>query len=79
MNIERFLGKKVSGKDSYECHICSGEGLRTDDEGKIWCKTCIIRSIRRTPMRSEKRPGRNDKCYCTSGKKYKSCCLKENR
>jgi preprotein translocase subunit SecA len=28
---------------------------------------------RRQPVRVEKRPGRNDPCYCGSGKKYKNC------
>ncbi|MHC4606135.1 MAG: preprotein translocase subunit SecA [Planctomycetota bacterium] len=27
------------------------------------------------PIVSQKRPGRNDPCYCGSGKKYKKCCL----
>jgi len=27
----------------------------------------------RRPVRAEKRPGRNDPCYCGSGKKYKYC------
>ncbi|MDR2466709.1 MAG: preprotein translocase subunit SecA [Prevotellaceae bacterium] len=26
-----------------------------------------------TPAKAEKRPGRNDPCYCGSGKKYKNC------
>jgi hypothetical protein len=26
-----------------------------------------------------KRPGRNDPCYCGSGKKYKNCCMKKDR
>lgn len=29
----------------------------------------------RTPVRAEPRPGRNQPCWCDSGKKYKSCHL----
>lgn len=28
----------------------------------------------RTPIRSEKKPKRNEPCPCGSGKKYKECC-----
>ncbi|MCX6127148.1 MAG: SEC-C metal-binding domain-containing protein [Proteobacteria bacterium] len=27
------------------------------------------------PIRVEPKPGRNDQCFCGSGKKYKKCCL----
>ena len=27
------------------------------------------------PNRTADRPGRNDRCHCGSGKKYKRCCL----
>lgn len=30
----------------------------------------------RTPVRTEKGPGRNDSCPCGSGKKFKQCCEK---
>ncbi|RME43963.1 MAG: preprotein translocase subunit SecA, partial [Caldilineae bacterium] len=33
----------------------------------------------RTPIRVEKRPGRNDPCWCGSGKKYKHCHEREDR
>ncbi len=32
--------------------------------------------VRRTPVRAERRVGRNDPCPCGSGKKYKRCCGK---
>lgn len=31
--------------------------------------------IKLTPRVVEKQPGRNEKCPCESGKKYKHCCL----
>lgn len=27
------------------------------------------------PLVKDKRPGRNDLCFCGSGKKYKKCCI----
>ena len=30
------------------------------------------------PVRAEARPGRNDACWCGSGKKYKKCHLAED-
>jgi preprotein translocase subunit SecA len=32
----------------------------------------------RKPVRSEKRPGRNDPCWCGSGKKYKYCHMRQD-
>jgi len=31
-------------------------------------------SLKKSPVRKEKKPGRNDPCPCGSGKKYKKCC-----
>ena len=31
-------------------------------------------TVKRTPQRAVKKPGRNDPCPCGSGKKYKKCC-----
>jgi preprotein translocase subunit SecA len=31
-------------------------------------------SVKREPIRKEKKAGRNDPCPCGSGKKYKNCC-----
>lgn len=33
--------------------------------------------VRRKPVVSNKKPGRNDPCPCGSGKKYKNCCGRE--
>lgn len=30
---------------------------------------------KKTPAPAGPRPGRNDPCYCGSGRKYKQCCL----
>lgn len=34
-------------------------------------------SVRKEPVRKEKKSGRNDQCPCGSGKKYKNCCGRE--
>ena len=35
---------------------------------------CMDRKID-TTYRAEKKPGRNEPCYCGSGKKFKKCCI----
>jgi uncharacterized protein YchJ len=39
-------------------------------------KKCITRSILRNPLinRNQNKQGRNEKCNCGSGVKYKKCC-----
>ena len=36
--------------------------------------SCIDKAID-TTIRIEKKPGRNEPCFCGSGKKYKKCCI----
>ncbi len=36
--------------------------------------SCIDKAVD-TTIRVEKKPGRNEPCFCGSGKKYKKCCL----
>ena len=33
----------------------------------------------KTPVKADKRPGRNDLCWCGSGKKYKQCHMKSDK
>ena len=33
-------------------------------------------TIKKEPVKKDKKPGRNDPCPCGSGKKYKNCCGK---
>ena len=37
---------------------------------------CMDRKID-TTYRAEKKPGRNEPCYCGSGRKYKKCCIRK--
>ena len=36
--------------------------------------SCIDKAVD-TTIRIEKKPGRNEPCFCGSGKKYKKCCI----
>lgn len=38
-------------------------------------RKALLLSNNRNPIIMHRFPGRNDKCHCRSGKKYKSCCL----
>ena len=38
------------------------------------CKVCKGSGLKFTPILQPRAPGRNDKCICDSGKKYKNCC-----
>ena len=38
-----------------------------------------INTPKQAPVRKARIPGRNDPCYCGSGKKYKNCHLKEDQ
>lgn len=38
----------------------------------------MIETAKRQYLFMNKKPGRNDLCYCGSGKKYKQCCMKKD-
>jgi peptide deformylase len=41
----------------------------------LYGKTILDREDKLEPMQVKKKIGRNDPCYCGSGKKYKKCCI----
>ena len=41
----------------------------------LYGRTMIDREDKQEPIRVKKKIGRNDPCYCGSGKKYKKCCI----
>lgn len=47
--------------------------LKTDGSGRPVCFKCA--GLTHPPRRVEKVQGRNEKCVCGSGKKFKNCCL----
>ena len=67
----------------YAIHMLGGE-LTTDQQQKIDAfremSAAWRRQITSTDSRvPEKRPGRNEPCWCGSGKKYKKCHLESDR
>ena len=43
----------------------------------FWQRYRRVVEADRTPIRIDAKPGRNDPCFCGSGKKYKKCCGNE--
>ena len=65
----------VQGSDAIEAARvgagCRGAaGIRRDDEQPVPLPT---EQVQQQPVRAEKTPGRNEPCFCGSGKKYKLC------
>lgn len=50
--------------------------MRMIAEGMFACEDCYLNKTPETLQRV-RRPGRNSKCKCGSGKKYKNCCLNQ--
>ena len=70
--------------DNYESNLTFGAGDTEVDLLESVCVqheidhlngvVCMDRKID-TTYRAEKKPGRNEPCYCGSGRKYKKCCI----
>ena len=41
--------------------------------------SALDKSVKKQPVRSEKKAGPNDPCPCGSGKKYKKCCMQKDK
>lgn len=61
--------------DNFSCHKCGEPGFKSDGESKVWCEKCLKKAMYGPPIVRIERPGRNEHCWCGSGKKYKKCCL----
>jgi len=73
----------TEGKGSWE----KDQQIKEDEELRILESVCVQHEIDHlngiscidkavdTTIRVEKKPGRNEPCFCGSGKKYKKCCL----
>ena len=81
-----FSGVKTSneGKGSWESedHKKQDEDLRLLESiciqheiDHLYGKTVFDREDKQEPIVVKKKIGRNDPCYCGSGKKYKKCCI----
>ncbi len=55
-------------------HCLTDPAVTLDNFSRPICKRCSkIESAKQ--IKREKMPGRNEKCPCGSGKKYKKCCM----
>jgi len=88
-----FLGSvwydlKTDDGIKYRIHFLQKEGERpifhitreydSDEEYYNEQQQNYLKSINvRTPLQSSKTQGRNEKCNCGSGKKYKKCCMRK--
>ena len=66
---------KSNPSNTKTCHLCGGDAYKRDPEGVLWCLPCLKRTFVNTYVRPEPKVGRNDKCPCESGLKYKKCCI----
>lgn len=62
------------------CAYCDAPGYKTDGNCIILCENRAFTgsctgAIKPIPIVKPITAGRNDKCPCGSGKKYKHCCL----
>lgn len=58
------------------CEFCRRrDGIKTNSAGRWICARCIrVGTVTRSIRRMFARVGRNEKCPCGSGLKYKHCC-----
>lgn len=62
---KRILNVRIKREEDVERkRVAKATGESGADDG----------SLKKEPIRKEKKPGRNDPCPCGSGKKYKKCC-----
>jgi hypothetical protein len=79
--IEEFSGMKIPPRPAVEpskwtiYDICNGLVDWDVDEEKESAEDDVDEEYVPEPIRKEARPGRNDPCWCGSGKKYKKCHL----
>lgn len=60
------------------CDYClKRPAFKTLGDSSEACEKCAEGTV--DPFRIEHRLGRNDRCHCGSGKKYKHCCLRNDR
>ena len=63
----------VQGSSSIASAMAAEAGLTMGDEGDIQAVAAGEPAVVQEPVRVEKTPGRNEPCFCGSGKKYKLC------
>jgi len=61
---------------THECQICGDRPARMMPDGVIRCRRCLQKAVLYGGLRPKRRKiGRNERCWCGSGKKFKRCCV----
>ena len=77
------MGKPLT--DELGCPRCHSQMVKCDELGVYACGACYWdrdadeERKRRTREITAPHPGRNEKCPCGSGLKYKRCCIQKGR
>ncbi len=67
--------KEETAKRILNVHVRKNEEVERERVAKVTGEAgADDGSLKKEPVRKEKKPGRNDPCPCGSGKKYKKCC-----
>ena len=67
--------KEETAKRILNVHIRQNQEVAREKVAKVTGESgADDGSLKKEPIRKEKKPGRNDPCPCGSGKKYKKCC-----
>lgn len=67
-----------------KCKYCNAEPYGTNQAGEVVCVERLNtgkchQKNKQQPRTVKTLPGRNDKCGCGSGKKFKHCCMQSIR
>lgn len=71
INFEKLYKKMVEYKAEHLYTLSQWDGIFTQERQK---ELYTEQKKSTTFVRKEEKVGRNDPCYCGSGKKYKKCC-----
>lgn len=73
MDATELSQQNYHSKESMDTAIQNDQMKRLETLAQAWKKAHTQK------IREHKKVGRNDKCPCGSGKKYKNCCLKSGK
>ena len=67
--------KEETAKRILNVHVRKNEEIEREKVAKVTGEMgADDGTVKKEPVRKDKKPGRNDPCPCGSGKKYKKCC-----
>jgi len=61
-----------------KCKYCEGPAYKTNGKAELICRNRAYYGSCEglVPRKAEKQQGRNEKCNCGSGVKFKNCCYR---